>query len=164
MKVIVFSDSHGVTGPMREAAQLHSDAELFLYLGDGCRDFEKMCGELGLSGLCVRGNCDLAAFDVPTVRTEEVGGCRIFLTHGHEFGVKYTMGELISAGKEQGADLILFGHTHKAYCGYEEGIYLMNPGSVGFSSSYGIVQIGGQTRGSDGLPHPGILLSTASVG
>ncbi len=157
MKIIVFSDSHGMIAPMKQAVQLHPDADLFLHLGDGCREFERMCQQMGINGQAVRGNCDMGAFDTPVTRTLEMGGCRIFLTHGHEFAVKYTLTDLISAGRREGAHLILFGHTHSPLCSYGEGIHLLNPGSIGFSHSYGVVQIGRTVRESDGTVRPEIL-------
>ena len=46
--------------------------------------------------------------------------------------------ELIhAAAKEAGADVLLFGHTHRPHEEYlsEEGLYLCNPGSIGRPSS-----------------------------
>lgn len=163
MKIIVFSDSHGVPYAMKRAMEQHSDADLFLHLGDGCREFENLCREYSLPGQAVRGNCDMGAFDTPVTRTLEMAGCRIFLTHGHEFGVKYTLTDLLAAGKREGAHLILFGHTHNPLCSFEDGIHLLNPGSVGFSGSYGVVQILRTVRGEDGRARPEILISNAKA-
>lgn len=168
MKLIVFSDSHGHSGPMRRAAELHPDADLFLHLGDGSRDFERLCDDLALPNKAVRGNCDMGAFDLPTTRVLDLSGCRILLTHGHEYGVKYTLTDLIRSGRKQGADLILFGHTHIPLCSYhaEEGgggIHLLNPGSIGYSGSYGIVRIGKGVRDLAGRTHPEILTSTTTL-
>lgn len=163
MKIIVFSDSHGAVFPMRRAAETHAGADLFLHLGDGCREFERLCADMGLNGQAVRGNCDIGAADTPVTRILEAGGCRIFMTHGHEFGVKYTLTDLIAAGKREGAGLILFGHTHIAFCGYEEGIHLLNPGSIGMADSFGVVQIGRRILGEGGKTRPEILISTAKI-
>lgn len=168
MKLIVFSDSHGHSGPMRRAAELHPDADLFLHLGDGNRDFERLCDDHSLPHEAVRGNCDLGAYDVPTTRLLDLSGCRILLTHGHEYGVKYTLTDLIRAGRAQNADLILFGHTHIPLCSYhaedgQRGIHLLNPGSIGYNSSYGIVRIGRTVRDPDGGTHPEILTSTTRI-
>lgn len=163
MKIVVFSDSHGMISPMRRAAELHSDADLFLHLGDGCREFEMLCEQMGIKGQDVRGNCDLADYETPAFRLLEIGGCKIFMTHGHEFSVKFTLSELISAGEREGADLILFGHTHIPLCSYEKGIHLLNPGSIGTQSDYGLIQIGRMVRGEDGRMRPEILISNANL-
>lgn len=168
MKLIVFSDSHGHSGYMKQAAELHRDADLFLHLGDGHRDFEQLCADLELPGEAVRGNCDLGAFSLPIVRILDLQGCRILMTHGHEHGVKYTLTDLLELGREQGAHLILFGHTHIALCTYHaeegrSGIHLLNPGSITFGRSYGIVQIGRSVRDADGRKVPEILTSIAKI-
>lgn len=43
--------------------------------------------------------------------------------------------------RERQADLLLFGHTHQPLTDYEDGLYLMNPGSLGYGGTYGYVDI-----------------------
>ncbi len=38
-------------------------------------------------------------------------------------------------------DILLFGHTHVPYTAYDDGMYIMNPGSIGYTGTYGIVDI-----------------------
>ena len=35
----------------------------------------------------------------------------------------------------------LFGHTHNQYTEYLDGLYIMNPGSVGMNGDYGVIDI-----------------------
>ena len=42
MKLLVFSDSHGMPLYMREALERHRTADAVIFLGDGMRDFEAM--------------------------------------------------------------------------------------------------------------------------
>ena len=39
-KILVFSDSHGTTHNMRRAIDMHPDAEVIFFLGDGLSDIE----------------------------------------------------------------------------------------------------------------------------
>ncbi|MFR3419646.1 MAG: metallophosphoesterase family protein [Eubacterium sp.] len=43
--------------------------------------------------------------------------------------------------KRRNADIVLFGHTHNQYTEYLDGLYIMNPGSVGMNGDYGVIDI-----------------------
>lgn len=113
-EVLIFSDSHGNPDRVSEVLRRNRARQVF-FLGDGLRDlaFAPLDGR----ELCaVRGNCDWSdGFDTPTEALEIVDGCRIFLTHGHKYGVKSGLGAAISAAAAREADVLLYGHTHEAY-------------------------------------------------
>ena len=89
----------------------------------------------------MRGNCDFSS-KLPPVEVKEIGGKKIFVTHGHLYNAKYTIMDLIYAAREQGADILLFGHTHMPMTDYYEGLHIMNPGSCcGYFASYGVIDI-----------------------
>ncbi|MGM9647852.1 MAG: metallophosphoesterase family protein [Eubacteriales bacterium] len=151
MKLIVFSDSHGVNYGMLEAMTLHPGAGCYLHLGDGAPEFAELCQSRGLPFAAVRGNCDFAC-DLPLELTLNFGGFTFYLTHGHICGAKSSTAGLRARGREAGADVILFGHTHEALSDYDsdstQPYYLFNPGAVGRSygarPSYGIIEIKGK--------------------
>ena len=80
-----------------------------------------------------------------TVSLADFAGKKIFLTHGADLGVKYSIGPAVSEARKFGADILLYGHTHIAYVGYEDGLYIMNPGSCARprkgAPSYGVIDI-----------------------
>ena len=135
MKIIAMSDSHGSTYNMRAVMKIHSDADLFIHLGDGCEDFVNLCNERNFPYAVVKGNCDIFS-KLPLEERLELCGKVIFMTHGHMHYVKSTTEDLLKSGAEQGADIILFGHTHEPLCEYiddtslEKPVYLINPGSI----------------------------------
>ena len=46
------------------------------------------------------------------------------------------------AAREKKADIVLFGHTHQALAEYDDGLYILNPGSLhGSMGTYGIIDI-----------------------
>ena len=92
--------------------------------------------------LCyVPGNCDYCT-SVPASLLQEAGGVRIFLTHGHLFGVKTGLTRLLLEGKRVGAQLVLFGHTHRPYLAEHDGVWLLNPGSCSaMQGSYAVLTI-----------------------
>lgn len=142
MRILVVSDTHRDGYSLQKAILEQPRAEAVIHLGDGeeeaCRmksDFpEKMF-------LQVRGNCDWGSALPPEgLRTFE--GKTIFYTHGNLYNVKYGTYEIKSAARAKKADVLLFGHTHEAFTDYEDGLYIMNPGSLnGSRGTYGTLDI-----------------------
>ena len=147
MKIIVFSDSHGEVDLMYAAAEDESP-DMIIHLGDNVSDAERLRGVYpGAKLLAVAGNCDLASIESATLELELLGR-RIFLTHGHTFGVKSSDGiiKLYEYASRGGADIVLFGHTHVPYHRYRDGILFANPGHIvknagGGSPTYGILNV-----------------------
>ncbi len=136
MRILVFSDSHG-RGSRVEAAILEQpQAEHIFFLGDRISDIEHL-PELypDRKFYTVPGNCDLAFFEKAT-KTVTLGGRKILYTHGHEFSVKSGCERLIAFARDVGADIVLYGHTHVAETQYEDGLYLINPGSIGKGAGF----------------------------
>ncbi len=149
MKLLIFSDSHGDFLNMEKAAKRHPDADYLLFLGDGLSDAEGLSLSCSATFLGVRGNCDFerSPYDLERRcdRLLQVEGHTLLLTHGDRYGARAGIGGLAAEGKRQGADVVLFGHTHLPYESYlsDGGIYLFNPGSIG--------------RPPDGVPTYGLL-------
>lgn len=136
MRIIVMSDSHGSFGQVRRIFEDNPGADCFIHLGDGAKDFEE-AGWLFPDTLRkgIRGNCDFGhSPDTPKELLLEMGDKRIFCTHGDLYRVKYGMEDLRRAGRERQADIVLYGHTHRALAEYLEGVWYLNPGSVWDSS------------------------------
>ena len=62
---------------------------------------------------------------------DALDGVKFFCTHGDRYGVKYTLDALLNAAYFAGADIVLFGHTHRALSETMQGLYVVNPGTAG---------------------------------
>jgi putative phosphoesterase len=134
LRIGVVSDSHGHVPALRYAlAALMRGGPLdaLCFLGDGAGDLRALGSADGLprAVYAVRGNNDLFA-DLPDQLTLTLGGQRFLLTHGHRERVKLHRLQLLLRAQEEEAQVVLFGHTHRAECGYEQGVLLLNPGAV----------------------------------
>ena len=139
MRILVLSDSHGDAVSMRMAIQ-NSSPDVVIFLGDGMRDWELNLPYIKCrKTAAVKGNCDLY-HEYPVKTIEELEGKRIYCTHGYMEGVKYGIEALKKCAREENADIVLYGHTHTAYSSYDNGLYILNPGSVR-ANSCGIVEI-----------------------
>jgi uncharacterized protein len=129
MKIAVISDTHRDKYSLNQVAKSIQDTDMAIHLGDNVEDVEFIESNYKGKIVSVRGNCDFSSF-TPVERFEEVGGKKMFITHGHKYDVKYSLLKLKYRAKELGADIVLFGHTHIAAEIYEDGIWFVNPGSA----------------------------------
>lgn len=138
MKVLVLSDSHGRPGALRQAIEKEKP-QAMLYLGDGLSDAERMEEEYPLLPIfTVPGNCDYGS-PGEAEKLIELDGVRILMLHGHTRGVKYHSMNAYYAAKEMGADVLLYGHTHRPMVDYDGTTYTMNPGSIRYTGTYGVM-------------------------
>lgn len=155
MEYLIFSDSHGRLHAMREAlARQITTPDGILFLGDGLRDADAL-DDGSFPMYTVQGNCDwFTAFsDACREQVLTLGGCRILMTHGHDYGVKSGYGALLRRAVELDVDVALFGHTHVPLCeSFAAGteiagrvlsrpLYLFNPGSIGADGSFGCLTV-----------------------
>ena len=146
MKILVFSDSHSKPKYIEQALEFHNGiADLVIFLGDGLRDIERVSEKYpNLQFFAVKGNCDVfSSGEYRDYSVLDLDGIKIFITHGHLFGVKSGYDRILYRAEELGADAVFFGHTHmpldvSAYVG-EKRIHLFNPGSIAYGGTYEIV-------------------------
>jgi len=140
LKLAVFSDSHGYTVKMLNAIKVNSP-DLIIHLGDGGVDVEKAKKQFPLIPLkAVRGNCDFS-HELPETDLFSVSGVKIFITHGHLFGVKNGTEPLTAKATTLGADIVMYGHTHVANYFKAGSLHVINPGSCSFSTSASFAEI-----------------------
>ena len=148
MNILLFSDSHRNTGNIIRAIKKTRDADVIMHLGDVVKDILQI-KEMFRSYRyeIVRGNNDWSR-EYPTEKLLDVEGQRIFITHGHHYGVKYCYDRIVEKGKAVNANAVFFGHTHQAEEFYRDGILFLNPGSAGMAvygqkPSYCLVRVSG---------------------
>lgn len=145
-QILVVSDSHGSADVLKSLCCRYPQITTVLHAGDGSSDVEALMRDNPLlSVFAVRGNCDYDGDFLPDEELFTVDGVKIFLTHGHRFGVKYDYGTIMWEAKNRGADIVVFGHTHRSECEQRDGIWMLNPGSLSRSflsrGSYAIIEI-----------------------
>ena len=145
MRILVISDSHGRTSKIEQAIESQSEAKHIFFLGDCVRDIEDYPFIYpDRTFHIVSGNCDFGSL----CKSEDsvvLGGKKILFTHGHHLSVKGGIARLRQTAKQQGADIVLFGHTHIATKEYADGIHFVNPGSLSSARegrcSYAVIDI-----------------------
>ncbi len=130
-RIVVVSDSHGKYGTLEKVIlRYKEEAHCFIHCGDGTKDvvlLQQRHPDMVIH--TVAGNCDWDR-TLPMVGQITVEGKAVFFTHGHRYQVKQSLEEIKAAARNVGADIVLFGHTHQAISGYDDGLYYLNPGSL----------------------------------
>ncbi|WP_226482627.1 metallophosphoesterase [Natrinema amylolyticum] len=128
--IAIFSDTHSSGGHELEGDALTAarEAETVVHAGDftsetALEGFRKESDRL----FAVHGNADSAAVRdrLPTARVVEAGGVRFAVTHRRDGGET----GLAMFGRSRGADVVVFGHSHRPTVVETEDVQLLNPGS-----------------------------------
>ena len=102
MKIGLISDTHGNTAAIDQAVELAGEIDLWLHAGDMIHDAEYLDMAYDAKVVNVAGNCDWGNRSVPEEEIVEAEGHRIFLTHGHIYGVKGSPYGMVQAAEENG--------------------------------------------------------------
>ncbi|MCL0106552.1 metallophosphoesterase [Peptococcaceae bacterium] len=156
MRIGIISDTHGNLNIAKAAISKMGSIDVLLHAGDHYKDavaLEKEISEVDI--YAVVGNCDFEVFK-PKDLFLEIAGKKIWLTHGHKYGVKESDDYLASLAIEKNIDIVVYGHTHIAVSKFIENKLIFNPGSTtrprgSKPATYGIIEI------KDGKIYPEIL-------
>lgn len=128
VKIGIISDTHNYLGRVQCALEKMGSIDILLHCGDHYRDALQIEEKFQLKTLAVRGNCD------DSLGSEEeifsINSYNILLTHGHKYSVKKGLNNLFYRCKEKEIALAIYGHTHLPSYIMEDGIHLLNPGSL----------------------------------
>ena len=142
MRIVVFSDSHHDIKCCCDVINRIIGIDMILHAGDHAADAESIARLFpDIPVNFVLGNCDFG--DAPKELVFTASGKKIFLTHGHLYNVKNDLGfsALLKRTQELGCDCAVFGHTHEGLCDVKNGITLLNPGSIRYGKTFGVIEI-----------------------
>lgn len=129
MKIGVMSDTHGDQAAVRQGIKAAGPMDMWLHAGDYSQDASYLAKLVNVPVFAARGNCDGQA----TAKIDEfieVAGKKIWITHGHRYGVKQGVSQLVEWGRHYEVDIVIYGHTHIPDSRWEENLLVFNPGSA----------------------------------
>lgn len=130
MKVLVVSDSHGNNTNLRKAiANMGDYLDLLIHLGDSEGNFESIKSLVSCPVYAVRGNCDSSS-ELPGAQLVDIGPYRAFITHGNRYGCTTSLELMREIARENGAQIVMYGHTHIPLIDCSDDITVVNPGSI----------------------------------
>lgn len=118
MRILLISDSHGTI--------VNEDFNQY--------DLVIHCGDYGKSRQIlednkvkyVKGNCDEFG---PDELLLDIFGRKVFITHGHHYGVKESYDRIMYRALELNASVCVFGHTHIPIYKPSDDLLTLNPGA-----------------------------------
>ena len=132
-KILVVSDNHRKLDNIYQLLEENPDISYFIHLGDseGCEDAIRTHLPKGCESYFVQGNNDFFAY-LPKEIEMRLGKERLFLTHGHLYGVGFDLQGLADEARARNCSMALFGHTHRPFSRMVNGVLCINPGSINF--------------------------------
>lgn len=135
MKIMVVSDTHGnYLAPLTYLDE-KTGVDLIVHLGDEICDGRMLKTLTTVPVIMVPGNCDPDAREPRDICTV-ICGQKVFITHGDRYSVKAGLDALVSKASLEAASVVLFGHTHLPLVQRENGLLLVNPGTMMAASKF----------------------------
>ena len=146
MKVLIVSDTHGLDENLEETVLREAPFDYLIHCGDveGREIFIEALAECPCT--IVAGNNDFFT-DLPYEEEVTLEGHKILVTHGHHYFVSRDYDKLVENAQAKGCKIAMYGHTHMPVIENEDGILVINPGSLtyprqrGRRPSYAVMQI-----------------------
>ena len=147
-KIGLVSDSHGNIEALKEAVEQMGDVDLIIHTGDYIGDSDDIRTWVNTPVMAVKGNMDSYERDRPDFIKTKVEDFTLYIAHGHHENVKWGKEDFAQKVKMNGADIGIFGHTHRKHLEKLNNVILINPGSVSLpnddSKSYAILTLDGK--------------------
>ncbi|MBO6148080.1 MAG: metallophosphoesterase [Lachnospiraceae bacterium] len=136
MKILIISDTHGKLDNFFKVLEIVEPIDLLVH----CGDVEGQESEIeALSGTpchMVSGNNDFFSF-LDREKEFTIGGKHVFLTHGHYYHVSMGPERIWEEAYSRGAQIVMYGHTHKPVVEERGAVTLVNPGSLSYPRQNG---------------------------
>lgn len=129
MRILIVSDTHRINRNYLELMERLHPLDLVIHCGDveGCEYTLKEAAPCPV--MMVAGNNDFFS-QIPRELNFNIGKYKVWVTHGHNYFVHAGLRTIREAARSREVDIVCFGHTHQPVVIQEEGLTLVNPGSI----------------------------------
>ena len=146
MKILIVSDTHKSHRNLENVLERTGSIDMLIHLGDVEGGDDYIAALAGCPVHIVAGNNDFFS-GLPREEEFFIKSRRVFITHGHYYCVGLGEERIMEEAVSRGADIVMYGHTHRPSLAQEKGITILNPGSIAYprqlgrKSSYMIMEI-----------------------
>jgi hypothetical protein len=131
VRILVVSDTHRKNDNYFKAVESAGKLDMVIHLGD-VEGSEYVIEEaVDCPVEIVAGNNDFFS-DLPSEKTLQIGKYRVMITHGHRYYIGMGNEMLKKEAIAAGADIVMYGHTHKPVIDISKNIIAINPGSLSY--------------------------------
>ncbi len=132
MKILIVSDTHRRNDNYMKLLELLKPLDMVIHCGDTSGSEYALTRAADCPVQIVVGNNDYFS-SLPRELLFSAGKYKIWVTHGHDYGVSFGTERLKQAARERGADIVLYGHTHVPVIDRSsKDVVAVNPGSISF--------------------------------
>lgn len=145
MKILVVSDTHRKNDNYFTVLEKHCP-DMVIHCGDAEGSEYALTEAAGCPVHIVLGNNDFFS-DLPREVELQLGSYKVWVTHGHNYYVSVDNETIKREAVARGADIVMYGHTHRPLIDAEDQVIAINPGSLsyprqeGHKPSYVIMEI-----------------------
>lgn len=136
MRILIVSDTHGSLRNFDTVIEREKEIDMLLHLGDVEGDDDYMEAVMNCPVHIVGGNNDYFS-RLPGEIELRIGKYKVFMTHGHGYYVSMDTRRLKQAARARGADIAMYGHTHRPDIDLVDGVKVINPGSLSYPRQSG---------------------------
>lgn len=138
MKILIVSDTHRKDDNLRRVIETQKPLDMLIHLGDaeGSEHLIRQWVNEGCKLHLIKGNNDFFS-DLENEEEIKIGSHKVFLTHGHYYNVSLGVEQLRREAEARDADIAMYGHTHRPFLEEEDGITVLNPGSLSYPRQEG---------------------------
>jgi len=138
MKILIVSDTHRNDKNLKTVLERTAPIDMLIHLGDieGSEDVIRSWLDPKTKFVAVKGNNDFFS-SLDTEKEMTIGKYKVLLTHGHLYSISLGVEMLRQETIARGFDIAMFGHTHRPFFEDENGVVILNPGSLSYPRQEG---------------------------
>lgn len=146
MKILIVSDTHKMNDNYFRVIKLQKP-DMVIHCGDAEGSEYALTQAADCPVQIVLGNNDFFS-DLPRELMLDIGPYKVWVVHGHNYYVSMGNEILKREAADRGADIVMYGHTHRPIVDKDKLVTAVNPGSLsyprqeGHKPSYIIMELG----------------------
>lgn len=131
MRILIISDTHRKNDNYLKIIDEVGKLDRVIHLGDVEGSEYVIQEAAGCPVDIVAGNNDFFS-DLPSEKILQIGQYNVMITHGHRYYIGMGNEMLKREAIAQGADIVMYGHTHRPVIDISPNIIAINPGSLSY--------------------------------
>lgn len=131
MKILIISDTHRKNENYLKLVEKIGTLDMVIHLGDVEGSEYTIQEAVNCPVEMVAGNNDFFS-DLPSEKIFRIGKYNVMITHGHRYYIGIGSEMLKREAVAEGADIVMYGHTHRPVIDISKDIIAINPGSLSY--------------------------------
>lgn len=136
MKVLIVSDTHRRNENFMKVLEREAPVDMVIHCGDAEGSEDEIYFAAKCPLMAVLGNNDFFS-NLPKEREFNIEKYKVWVVHGHNYYVSAGNETLKREARGRGADIVMYGHTHRPVIDIEDGLITINPGSLSYPRQEG---------------------------